>query len=248
MLIQLLAIKSPLHAINAAKACGYYNAGTIEFLMDSNKNFYFLEMNTRIQVEHPVTEMITGKDLLKEQISIASGKPLSFSQDDIKINYHAIEARIYAEDPQNSFLPSTGTISNYHEPSGLGVRIDSGIRRGSTVTVYYDPLLSKLVCWDSDRKTAIKRILRALSEYSISGVTNNVTFLSKIISSDKFINGDFDINFLEREKLLFDKESNDKTDLQKASAILAGILKLRTNIISPKNEISQNKWIEQNYE
>ena len=132
-------------AIKAAKACGYYNAGTIEFLMDSKKNFYFLEMNTRIQVEHPVTELITGKDLVKEQIAVAAGKPLSFTQDEIKINNHSIEARIYAEDPQNNFLPSTGNISTYYEPSGPGVRVDSGIRRGSAVSVYYDPLVSKVI-------------------------------------------------------------------------------------------------------
>ena len=237
-------------AINAARACGYYNAGTIEFLMDSNKNFYFLEMNTRIQVEHPVTEMITGKDLVKEQIFVASGMPLSFSQDEIKINCHSIEARIYAEDPENNFLPSTGNISNYYEPSGPGVRVDSGIRRGSAVTVYYDPLLSKLVCWDSDRSNAIKKILRALNEYNISGITNNVTFLTKILGSDKFIKGDFDINFLEREKLLFDSpdKSSENTDIQKASAILAGLLKMRTSLVHAKSGSSSSKWTEQNYE
>ncbi len=233
-------------AINAAKACEYYNAGTIEFLMDSQKNFYFLEMNTRIQVEHPVTEMITGYDLVKEQILVASGKPLSFTQNDIKMNCHSIEARIYAEDPQNNFLPSIGTISSYQEPSGLGVRIDSGIRLGSVIPVYYDPLLSKLICWDSNRNNAIKKIIRALSEYTFSGVTNNITFLTKILGSEKFINGGFDINFLEREKQLF-TSTNGNSELQKASAILAGFLKLRANIVLTKSS-SSNKWIEQNYE
>ena len=237
-------------AISSAKACGYFNAGTVEFLMDSNKKFYFLEMNTRIQVEHPVTEMITGKDLVKEQILVASGKPLSFSQDDIKINNHSIEARIYAEDPQNNFLPSTGNISNYYEPSGLGVRVDSGIRHGSVVSVYYDPLLSKLVCWDSNRDSAIKKILRALDEYNIAGVTNNVSFLSKILSSEKFIKGDFDINFLEREKLLFNptKSVSDNSDMQRASTILAGLLKRGTIVTQEKSGAASNKWIEQNYE
>lgn len=237
-------------AINAAKACGYFNAGTIEFLMDSDKNFYFLEMNTRIQVEHPVTELITGKDLVREQILVASGKPLSFTQDEIKINCHSIEARIYAEDPQNNFLPSTGNISTYYEPSGLGVRVDSGIRQGSEVTVYYDPLLSKLVCWDSSRDNAIKKILRALSEYNISGITNNVSFLTKILGSDKFIKGDFDINFLEREKLLLnsDQGDSDKEEIRKASAVLAGILKMRTGIHLKKSNFSPNKWIQQNHE
>src|SRR3989339_834640 len=219
-------------AIKAAKACGYYNAGTIEFLMDSNKNFYFLEMNTRIQVEHPVTELITGKDLVKEQIAVASGKPLSFTQNEIKINCHSIEARIYAEDPQNNFLPSTGNILNYYEPSGPGVRVDSGIRRDSAVTVYYDPLVAKLVCWDSNRDNAIKKILRALGEYNISGITNNISFLTKILSSEKFIKGDFDISFLEREKILFDSPESNlvDADMQKASAILAGLLKMTEKI------------------
>lgn len=237
-------------AINAAKACGYFNAGTVEFLMDSDKNFYFLEMNTRIQVEHPVTEMITGKDLVKEQIEVASGKPLSFTQDEIRINSHSIEVRIYAEDPQNNFLPSTGSVSNYCEPSGPGVRIDSGIRRGSAVSVYYDPLLSKLVCWDLNRDKAIKRMLRALGEYDISGITNNISFLLKIVNSEKFKQGDFDINFLEREKLLFnsDNGATDREEIQKVSAILAGILKMRTGIHQKKSNISPNKWIQQNHE
>ena len=234
-------------AIKAAKACGYYNAGTIEFLMDSKKNFYFLEMNTRIQVEHPVTELITGKDLVKEQIAVAAGKPLSFTQDEIKINNHSIEARIYAEDPQNNFLPSTGNISTYYEPSGPGVRVDSGIRRGSAVSVYYDPLVSKVICWDSDREKAIKKILRALGEYNISGIANNISFLMNILSSEKFISGEFDINYLEREKILFDSPKSN-TDILKASAILAGQLKLRKGMVQKKSGADSNKWIEQNYE
>jgi len=242
--------KITLAAVNAAKACNYFNAGTIEFLMDADKNFYFLEMNTRIQVEHPVTEMITGKDLVKEQIAISSGKPLSFSQDDLKINCHAIETRIYAEDPQNNFLPSTGTISDYSEPSGLGVRVDSGIRRGSTISVFYDPLLAKLVCWDSDRKSAINKTLRALTEFNIAGLTNNISFLSKVISSDKFMAGNFDINFLDREKLLYDDNggNSNNQDIQKASAILAGQLRMRTQFLQQKPSLSKNSWIEQNYE
>ena len=242
--------KITLAAVNAAKACNYFNAGTIEFLMDADKNFYFLEMNTRIQVEHPVTEMITGKDLVKEQIAVSSGKPLSFSQDDLKINCHAIETRIYAEDPQNNFLPSTGTISDYSEPSGLGVRVDSGIRRGSTISVFYDPLLAKLVCWDSDRKSAINKTLRALTEFNIAGLTNNISFLSKVISSDKFMAGNFDINFLDREKLLYDDNggNSNNQDIQKASAILAGQLRMRTQFLQQKPSLSKNSWIEQNYE
>ncbi len=239
--------------VNAAKACNYYNAGTIEFLMDSNKKFYFLEMNTRIQVEHPVTEMITGKDLVREQILVAAGNPLSFSQEDIKINCHAIEARIYAEDPKNNFLPSTGTVLNYREPSGLGVRVDSGINTGSEISIFYDPILAKLVCWDQDRSKAISKMLRALDEFNIAGITTNINFLSRVFNNPKFREGDFDINFLEREKQLFqDNERNNDTlsNIEIASMILGGKLKsdsIKSSIKTSTN-VSVNKWFEQNYE
>lgn len=236
-------------AIKAAKACGYYNAGTIEFLMDSDKNFYFLEMNTRIQVEHPVTEMVTGRDLVKEQIRIAAGEPLSFNQDDIKINNYAIEVRIYAEDPVNNFLPSIGTIINYQEPSGLGIRMDSGIRCGSVVNMFYDPLLSKLICWDNSRSSAIRKALSALKEYNITGITTNLSFLSKVLNNQNFITGNIDINFLDKEKLLVDHSlSNIDSEVERASAILAGYLKLKRNAISRKNTVFSIKWIDQNYE
>lgn len=237
-------------AVNAAKACDYFNAGTIEFLMDAKKNFYFLEMNTRIQVEHPVTEMITGKDLVKEQISVAFGNQLSFTQSDIQIKNHAIETRIYAEDASNNFLPSTGTISDYNEPAGLGVRVDSGVRNGSVVSVFYDPMLAKLVCWDNSREGAIKKSLRALSEFNISGITTNISFLQKILDHEKFIAGDFDINFLEREKQVFETNHQDlrKAEIEKASAILAGYLKNRTRQSVGKAGTAVNRWTEQNYE
>ena len=237
-------------AINAAKACNYYNAGTVEFLMDSQKNFYFLEMNTRIQVEHPVTEMITSKDLVKEQISVSAGNKLSFNQKDISLKNHSIEVRVYAEDPKNNFLPSTGLVSEYHEPSGPGVRVDSGIRRGSEVTVYYDPLLAKLISWDSNRENAIKKMLRALDEYNIFGLTTNIPFLQNIISNPKFVKGDFDINFLEREKIFDDdKKGRDvESDIQQASVILAAALKYRSHLIKEKSDGNSNKWIDQNYE
>ncbi|MBP9121280.1 MAG: acetyl-CoA carboxylase biotin carboxylase subunit, partial [Ignavibacterium sp.] len=165
-------------AIQAAKACGYFNAGTIEFLMDSKKEFYFLEMNTRIQVEHPVTELISGIDLVKEQISIAAGNIISFSQNDIRINGYALECRIYAEDPENSFLPSTGKILHYKEPNGIGVRVDSGFAADSEISIYYDPMIAKLICWDRDRSNAICRMNRALDEFQIAGITTNKKFLN----------------------------------------------------------------------
>jgi acetyl-CoA carboxylase biotin carboxylase subunit len=210
-------------AVNAAKACGYFNAGTIEFLMDSEKKFYFLEMNTRLQVEHPVTEMITGIDLVKEQIAVAAGKKLSFKQPDIKINGHAVECRIYAEDPENNFLPSTGKIYEYKPPDGPGVRVDSGFDRGSEISIYYDPLIAKLVCWSSDRLSALKRMQRALDEFKISGFINNIAFLNMIIKDDDFVSGRFDINYL--EKKTFTNSTGDNDEILKAAAAFSAIIK-----------------------
>ncbi|MCL5029367.1 MAG: acetyl-CoA carboxylase biotin carboxylase subunit [Bacteroidetes bacterium] len=213
-------------AVNAAKACGYFNAGTIEFLMDSKKTFYFLEMNTRLQVEHPVTELISGIDLVKEQINIALGHKLSFKQEDLKIIGHAIESRIYAEDPANNFLPATGIISEYKIPSGPGVRVDDGFGTGSEISVYYDPLISKLIVWAKDRTSAIHRMNRALSEYQITGLINNISFLKSIFSDEKFIHGQIDINFLEREIGHIIESSNENNILfEDAAAIISALLK-----------------------
>ena len=173
-------------AIQAAKACGYFNAGTIEFLMDSDREFYFLEMNTRIQVEHPVTELISGIDLVKEQISIAAGNKISFEQNEVAINGYALECRIYAEDPENNFLPSTGKILHYKEPNGIGVRVDSGFAADSEISIHYDPMIAKLICWDRDRNKAIQRMKRALNEFQIAGVSTNMKFLNYILNTDEF--------------------------------------------------------------
>ena len=243
-------------AVNAAKACGYYNAGTIEFLMDADKNFYFLEMNTRIQVEHPVTEMITGIDLVKEQISIAAGNKLSFKQEDIKINGHALECRIYAEDFNNNFLPSTGKIIEYKEPAGPGIRLDSGFSRNSIISVYYDPLIAKLIAWSSDRASTINRMKRALSEYYISGVINNIPLLNLVLENKNFINGNYDINFIEDHLLT---ENNDELipgnleigaeDFENAAVILASILKTKSVPKDNMNgKIINNRWLDQLYE
>ncbi len=242
-------------ALSAAKACGYYNAGTIEFLMDANKNFYFLEMNTRLQVEHAVTELITGIDLVKEQISIASGNKLSFSQNNIKINGHALESRIYAEDAENNFLPSTGIIYEYKPPMGPGVRIDDGFNTGSEITVYYDPLISKLVCWSDNRTNAINRMKRALDEYKIAGVTTNISFLKSVYNNKNFINGKFDINFLERESEalnIFMKKESKKINLENAAAIFTALVKenaaRRKGNENKNNSNLENKWIDLMYE
>ncbi len=239
-------------AVDAAKACSYYNAGTVEFLMDENRKFYFLEMNTRLQVEHPVTEMITGIDLVKEQINIAQGNSISFKQKDIIRKGHSIECRIYAEDPNNNFLPSTGKIFHYREPGGPGVRVDSGFTSGSEVTMYYDPLISKLVCWASDRERAIKLILRALSEYQVAGVISNIPFLSLIINNKSFKNGKFDINFLNQEfmeSLSSLEKENGKEDLENIAAVFSALLKQSYNVSDVHSNTQKlNSWQEQLYE
>ncbi len=233
-------------AVNAAKACNYYNAGTVEFLMDKNKSFYFLEMNTRLQVEHPVTEFITGIDLVKEQISVAEGKRLSFTQDELKINGHAMECRIYAEDPDNNFLPSTGKLQEYSIPSGPGVRVDGGFDRGSEISIYYDPLIAKLVCWAEDRNSAIVRMIRALGEYKIFGVISNISFLKEIIDHTKFRNGEFNINFLEKD---FDfKGTKFEEHFSNAVSVLTTFLKNRnsnSNNGNKNSRSSDNNWINQ---
>ncbi|MCS6820118.1 MAG: acetyl-CoA carboxylase biotin carboxylase subunit, partial [Chitinophagales bacterium] len=163
-------------AVKVARSCNYRGAGTVEFLVDENLNFYFLEMNTRLQVEHPVTEMITGIDLVKQQILIASGERLPFSQDDISFRGHAIELRVYAEDPLNNFLPDTGKLEVYVKPEGPGIRVDDGYEQGMNVPVFYDPMLAKLIAYSHDRPSAIQKLLRAIDEFKITGVKNTLPF------------------------------------------------------------------------
>ncbi len=234
-------------AINAAKACGYYNAGTIEFLMDKNKEFYFLEMNTRLQVEHPVTEMITGVDLVKEQIKIAFGEKLSLEQKDIILNGHAMECRIYAEDTDNNFAPSTGTIKHHRLPSGPGIRVDRGIDLKSEVSVYYDPLLSKVIAHGKDRDESISRLMRALGEYQIVGVITNIPLCRWILERKNFASGNFDINFIENEliPLLPLEWKNDiNENYENVTAILGALLKSKDLELKPSsfNHSSSNKW------
>lgn len=240
-------------AVNAAKACNYYNAGTIEFLMDVEKNFYFLEMNTRLQVEHPVTEMITGIDLVKEQIRIAAGLELALKQDQLKINGHAIECRIYAEDVDNNFAPSTGKILHHRLTSGPGTRIDRGIDLMSEVPIYYDPLLSKVTTWGRNREEAIARMTRALKEYQITGVITNIPAFNWVLKQKTFLNGTFDINFIDNEfmPLVPDKWKDETSkDLEEIAALLGALLKNKDISGRPvKNDLSDsNQWISQLYE
>jgi acetyl-CoA carboxylase biotin carboxylase subunit len=207
-------------ALDVARACQYYGAGTVEFLVDEHLQFYFLEMNTRLQVEHPVTEMITGLDLVKEQIRVARGEKLAFSQADLKINGHAIELRICAEDPANNFLPDTGTLTTYVRPQGYGIRVDDGYERGMEIPIYYDPMISKLIAWGANREEARERLLRAISEYHVKGIRTTLPFGSWALQQPAFINGAFDTNFISK---YFTAQSLDQTNPEaaKAAAILA---------------------------
>jgi acetyl-CoA carboxylase biotin carboxylase subunit len=217
-------------AILAAKAVNYVGAGTIEFLVsDATRDFYFLEMNTRLQVEHPVTELVTGFDLVREQIRVAFGEKLSFTQDDVKMNGHAIECRVYAEDPANNFLPSPGRISRLHVPAGSGVRDDGGVMQNSEVSIFYDPMISKLAVWGRDRAEAIDRMRRALDEYTVGGIRTTLPFFREIIRDKEFIAGNLDTgfiaNWLERRDMVLAEETGNETDtIRRDVAMIAAAL------------------------
>ncbi len=183
-------------ALGVAKACDYVGAGTVEFIVDENLNFYFLEMNTRLQVEHPVTEEITGIDLVKEMIRIAEGHPISFTQEELQMRGHSIEVRVYAEDPKNNFLPDIGRLDVYKRPEGPGVRVDDGFEQGMEVPIYYDPMIAKLTVTARNREEAIQRMLRAIEEYQISGIETTLGFCSFVLDHEEFRSGRFDTNFV----------------------------------------------------
>lgn len=183
-------------AVNVARSCDYVGAGTVEFLLDENKDFFFLEMNTRLQVEHPVTEQITGLDLVREQINIARGEKLGFTQDEIPMHGHSFEVRVYAEDPLNNFLPDIGTLHTYKRPQGLGIRVDDGIEEGMEIPIYYDPMISKLITFGKDREEARLRMIRAIDDYEISGVQTTLSFCKFALQHDSFVSGNFDTNFV----------------------------------------------------
>jgi len=208
-------------AVRVAKACGYVNAGTVEFLVDQTGRFYFLEMNTRIQVEHPVTELRTGIDLVAEQITIATGQRLLLSQDQVSFIGHSIECRIYAEDPQNNFMPSTGTITHLKSGQGFGVREDRGIEQGKDVSVYYDPMISKVIVWGRSRQEAIARMKRALQEYEILGVTTNIPLNLFVLNHPKFRTGEFDTHFLDE---YWTSRPDDLNEAEKTAAVAVGAL------------------------
>jgi acetyl-CoA carboxylase biotin carboxylase subunit len=207
-------------AVDVAKACNYYGAGTVEFLLDENKNFYFLEMNTRLQVEHPVTEMITGLDLVREQINVARGEKLAFKQENLKISGHAMEVRVYAEDPTNNFLPDIGNLKTYKRPQGSGVRVDDGFEEGMDIPIYYDPMIAKLITYSATRTQAIDRMIRAIEEYDITGVQTTLGFCKYVMQHQAFRSGNFDTHFVKKH---FTPEnlSNFKPDEEMIAAILS---------------------------
>ncbi|MEX0995091.1 MAG: biotin carboxylase N-terminal domain-containing protein, partial [Balneolaceae bacterium] len=214
-------------AIAASRACDYTGAGTVEFMLDKNENFYFLEMNTRLQVEHPVTELITGVDLVALQIWVAEGKKLSLKQDDLKIEGHAIECRVYAEDPSNGFLPSTGVLSKHRPPAGPGVRVDAGVEEGQEITINYDPMIAKLCVHASTRDQAIRRMLRALDEYDIAGCRTTIPFCSYVLRHPDFIRAEYDTHFVnekyEPEDLYEESDRHDAVPSLAAALLKASV-------------------------
>ena len=207
-------------AVRVAQACNYSGAGTVEFLLDENMNFYFLEMNTRLQVEHPVTEMITGKDLVKEQIRVARGEKLSFTQEELSISGHAIEIRVYAEDPENNFLPDIGNLQVYRLPQGNGVRVDGGFEEGMDIPIYYDPMIAKLITYGKDRNEAIDKMIRAIDEFKISGIETTLQFCKFVMKHEAFLSGNFDTRFI---GLYFTPEKLDEVE-SKEEEIIAAVL------------------------
>jgi acetyl-CoA carboxylase biotin carboxylase subunit len=231
-------------AISVARACNYVGAGTVEFLVDEKLNFYFLEMNTRLQVEHPVTEYICHMDLVKEQIRIARGEELGYSQGDIGIKGHAIEARIYAEDPKNNFLPAVGKLNTYIPPLGKGIRVDDGYEEGMEVSIYYDPLIAKLIAFGKTREKAINRMLRAIEEFRISGVKTTLPFCQFVMEHEAFVSGNFDThfvaNYFDPEKM--DKGNKDEKEI--ASLLAAKIIqeKKQSKQLESKSSDKQSNW------
>lgn len=184
-------------AVALARSCDYHTTGTVEFLMDKNKDFYFLEMNTRLQVEHPITEEITGVDLVEQQILISAGHKLQYKQEDVQIKGHSVEYRVYAEDPSRKFLPSIGFLKKYQEPKPHEhIRIDTGVQEGSEISMYYDPMISKLITWGKDRDTAMSLLDKAMDEYVVQGVAHNIGFGQSIIANEHFAKGDYSTAFI----------------------------------------------------
>ncbi|MEN8117063.1 MAG: acetyl-CoA carboxylase biotin carboxylase subunit [Bacteroidota bacterium] len=232
-------------AVEAAKAVSYSGAGTIEFLVDNDLNYYFLEMNTRLQVEHPITERVTGIDLVKQQIQIAEGQKLQIEQDRLEQKGHSIECRIYAEDPDNNFMPCAGKVYKISEPLGLGVRTDGYVYEGYEIPIYYDPMISKLIVWGKTRDEALRRMRRALYEYKITGVKTSIKILERIMNNQNFIDGDYDTHFIEKnqEQLMSSNKSEDICDMVIIAAYIDYLDKLgRTEENNKEFAPAQSRW------
>jgi acetyl-CoA carboxylase biotin carboxylase subunit len=240
-----LRVKMGEVAVKSAQAVDYINAGTIEFLVDKDRNFYFLEMNTRLQVEHPVTEMVTGVDVVAEQLRIARGRQLSYKQEDIKQHGHAIECRVNAEDPFNGFMPSTGRITHAILPTGPGVRVDTGVYPGFEITSFYDPMIAKLIVWGETRAQAILRMRRALEEYRIIGVQTNIPFHQTMMDSHRFMGGQYDTRFVEERFSMEDAEES-KASHPEVAALLATLVAYqeteRSAQVVRRNERDASNW------
>ncbi len=230
-------------AVNVARSVNYRGAGTVEFIYDAKGDFYFLEMNTRLQVEHPVTEMITGIDLVKEMINIAEGNPLTFKQEDLKIHGHAIEIRVYAENPYENFLPDTGSLDVYVRPQGPGVRVDDGFEQGMAIPIYYDPMISKLITYGKDRAEAIDRMIRAIDEYQIHGVRTTLPFGKFVMQHKAFTSGDFNTHFVQnyfKPEMLREKTTDDSLI---ASLVAAHVLNSRkAEVVNENQSNTVSNW------
>lgn len=230
-------------AVDVARSVNYTGAGTVEFIMDEQLNFYFLEMNTRLQVEHPVTELITGIDLVKEQIRIARGEAISFKQADLHIQGHAIELRVYAEDPANNFLPGTGTLQTYITPQGPGVRVDDGFEQGMEIPIYYDPMIAKLITWGKDRAEAIGRMIRAIDEYQITGITTTLPFGKFVMQHDAFTGGNFDTHFVSNYFKPEVLQTSNEAEAQIAALIMDRLLTGNKTASTELTLPVENNWV-----
>lgn len=231
-------------AINVARSCGYYGAGTVEFIMDEKMNFYFLEMNTRLQVEHPVTEEITGLDLVKLQIKVAQGEDIPFKQEDLHINGHAIEVRVYAEDPSNNFLPDIGRLQTYIRPQGHGIRVDDGFEQGMDIPFYYDPMIAKMICHAESREDAIDKTIRAINDYEITGIETTLGFCEFVMKHEAFRSGQFDTKFVEKYFTPEVLQTEGIEEERQLAGLLAATLleQAKMTVTAPARSVGQSNW------
>ena len=230
-------------AVDVARSVNYVGAGTVEFILDENLEFFFLEMNTRLQVEHPVTELITGLDLVKEQIRIARGEKLSYGQEELRINGHAIELRVYAEDPENNFLPDIGTLQTYKTPKGNGVRVDDGFEQGMEIPIYYDPMIAKLITYGKDREEAVERMIRAIDEYEITGIQTTLSFGKFVMQHEAFRSGKFDTHFVGKYFRAESLKSENKEEALMAALFAAlSFKKQNASALTAVSQQTQSNW------